>query len=671
MALSDGFFNSELVNGEYDRLYNADHHMEYYGYFIGSGVCIANNSDSFKVTYDTTTRVATVAPGYLFINGYWLKNTADYDIQLPSTGIYAIVAKLDYTSRNITLAYAAEAQTYPNSLALAIIDVSSGSCTDNRSNVDTCGVIDSAGNSSSKAQSAKDYIDNEVDDRLDEVEAGMNAAVAALNAKEEEVQELLDILGYPAIGEVKFTKATLSNKWLACNGQYISASAYPELVELLGSSSIGSSITSKYKASETRYISNGVLYDGYVYFINWVTKTLEGIELSGNGTRSIDISSMLDFTVTSTFMDPTASRPICLSISNGNIFIAQNISSNAFVIAAALFSGTAISTVLRNSDMYLSGLDTGSKSKAVPYIKTSSASSQWWLCRNADVLSTTDYSYTTTYQVCTKSISELKDIVDAHSASQTARYYSSIVANKYYNNHTDSWPYSSCTKCAFNPKNSDEMVIATSVYGVYESGTGGVGVIKYATQYKTTISSVTNGLYESTPTDASGDSADSYALLSDTTVLPVASADYVIVSICISTTQSMVIVADILHSVTYNVDITSVIPSGCKVFMESVCYGKNMFWIMLSTGILTTTDPTDASTYSYVSFTDSIGTISNFGYLNYDSTNDQLVLLGVDNNNTTKLCFIDTSGVVASDTGAYLPSLSRGGVQGYIKALAG
>ena len=125
MAVYDGFFDAVLDDEteEYDRAYEPGDFTGYFEKIIGSGVCVHGNENSFKVRLENGK--AVVSPGYLFIQGYWCKNDADYSIDLPGTGNYAIAAHLNLGQRMIELKAQSVAQSYPDSLVLAIVSPSS------------------------------------------------------------------------------------------------------------------------------------------------------------------------------------------------------------------------------------------------------------------------------------------------------------------------------------------------------------------------------------------------------------------------------------------------------------------------------------------------------------------------------------------------------------------
>lgn len=75
-----GFFDARLEAGEYDRVYTADQHAQYFASFIGNGVFKYN--PILGVVESTTPGLSvTLTPGQAWINGYWYKN--DEDLELP------------------------------------------------------------------------------------------------------------------------------------------------------------------------------------------------------------------------------------------------------------------------------------------------------------------------------------------------------------------------------------------------------------------------------------------------------------------------------------------------------------------------------------------------------------------------------------------------------------
>lgn len=112
MALYGGFFDAvqDEKTGEYDQEYASGDFTGYFAQFIGSGVCVLDNPDSFKVRFEGGAAVVSV--GYLFIQGYWLKNDADYTVEVSGTASQAIVAHLNTGKLMIEIEARSVAQAY-------------------------------------------------------------------------------------------------------------------------------------------------------------------------------------------------------------------------------------------------------------------------------------------------------------------------------------------------------------------------------------------------------------------------------------------------------------------------------------------------------------------------------------------------------------------------------
>lgn len=672
MALYDGFFDAEYSNGSYDRTYNAAQHIEYYSYFIGSGVCIADNADSFKVTYSD--RTATVAPGFLFINGYWLKNDVNYTIALPSSGTYAILAKLDTTNRLIYLTYQAVASSYSNALCLAAINIDAGTITDTRDDSTICGIIDSAGNTSAKAAYAKDYIDNTVESRLTTVEANVASAISEVEDAVDQIAEMANTMGYPAIGELKYSAGAPGSKWLPCDGRFVSVASYPDLVEALGYSEISEEITQLYSASSGIYLSNGVIYGNYLYFVNWSTKTMIGVSLTGGASRSISISGMIGDTTY--FTTPSTSFPLCLSISNGYIFLSQhqristsydNTNYNV-TVAYGVFNASAgtISSVMTDYDTGAYAIDeyalTGTLRQQIndnifPYITVSGG--KWYYAAWAYSVSSGNYTYTYWRYISNSRLPGAGD--------QSSGYYSGYLAD--YLNVTSVVPEEAGK--AFTSKNSGEWIKADIIRGSNSSGAKYYTIASSATA--SSVESFANGTYELNAVGST--TVSDYASFgSENPTIPVAGGSYIIAKAALTYSGKIPWLFSVNTSggafaAAYSENLG--IPSTASIFPDSICYAKETFFIFVGTGLLITKDPADGDAIGYVSTTSVMGTITRLGYIGYDETNDQLVIYGINTYNQVKVFTVDLSDFVSTDTGVYLPTLTKGGLQGYIKALEG
>lgn len=165
MGLNSGFFDSLLVNGEYDRPYSAADYCDNLATVIKNGVRYSADDD-LNVTAGNGMAL-TVAAGRAWINGHFLHNDTDYTeltIGTAPTGsnkrIDAVVVRLDTSVayRNITLAIkqgtAAVSPVMPEmtrsgdiyELCLATVEVVAGATsitadkiTDQRANGTVCG----------------------------------------------------------------------------------------------------------------------------------------------------------------------------------------------------------------------------------------------------------------------------------------------------------------------------------------------------------------------------------------------------------------------------------------------------------------------------------------------------------------------------------------------------
>lgn len=110
MSLSYGFFNAHLVDGDYDRKYNADDYSANMGAVFSNGV-LRDGNNGFRVT--ASGRVVSVQPGRAWIEGRWAYLDLPHSFDQISTpvGDYsrkdAVVLRLDTNenARLISLAY--------------------------------------------------------------------------------------------------------------------------------------------------------------------------------------------------------------------------------------------------------------------------------------------------------------------------------------------------------------------------------------------------------------------------------------------------------------------------------------------------------------------------------------------------------------------------------------
>lgn len=170
MSVTYGFFNANLVDGDYDRKYTADQLAEFFASLIGNGVTAAIEN-SFKVVPNSGLTL-NVSAGFAWINGFWAKNDSAFaitDSAAPASGYRQdlIVLRFNRSDRSIvpTLIQGTVSSTTPApmpaysrtaaqyDLVLAAINLSAGNSaitedmiTDLRANETYCGIIDTFAN---------------------------------------------------------------------------------------------------------------------------------------------------------------------------------------------------------------------------------------------------------------------------------------------------------------------------------------------------------------------------------------------------------------------------------------------------------------------------------------------------------------------------------------------
>ena len=102
MAITSGFYNAFLVDGEYDRVYNAENYNSVFSAFIGDGVRRSGDNDLYVSVVSGTT-VLSIGIGQAICGGHWVMNDAAVllDAITPPVGDYdrvdAVVLRVNTT----------------------------------------------------------------------------------------------------------------------------------------------------------------------------------------------------------------------------------------------------------------------------------------------------------------------------------------------------------------------------------------------------------------------------------------------------------------------------------------------------------------------------------------------------------------------------------------------
>lgn len=650
MALYDGFFDA-LPNeetGEYDRTYGSDDFTSYFSNLIGSGVCIHKNPDSFLVRLEDSR--AIVSPGYLFIRGYWLRNDEDYPVDLPGGGSYAIVAHLNLDKRTIEIEAWSVSQAYPDSLVLAI--VSPTSAEDTRHNTDICGTIDTAGELSQKVEWAINYIDNEIEDKLKAAEDAIKAQERRLDDKIAEVQATADRIVPPPIGSIKFSASQdVGSEWLRCDGSFVSEDNYPELVAALGKLTPSGDKFQLISDGEIGpQITNGALYDGRLWAYSYSSKKLYGVDVEGDQpVKEIVLESEDD--QFDGLLPPSAFHPLCLSIvphkagTGARLFLTQNIKDSVaieipmdtqggltewweyFVVLCGEFTGEEATVSLSAPFSHIDRRGSSSR------IEFSSANSVPYVVSHIE-------QGKEAYR-CSVSVPASSDAV------YTLRWENNGDSASVFSNHVTRTKLRS-QRCAYCRKNKDELImiemntVASKMrMGVYSYPTNIFGTITYEDKF-----AVVEDLTTPLPISVGGENK----ILASFSKENFPWIDY----------KNIVAGQSAFHGA----------PQPARTFIDSAAYlwGKDIYMIFVGTGIIFSRTLEEGS-FGYLDTTSVLGTITQFGYLDYSEDEGTLYLMGQDTSNRVKAAKIvlNTLYDYAND-GAWLPVIASDGVPAYIKA---
>ncbi len=667
MALYDGFFDAVFneETGKFDREYESGAFTRYFGSFVGSGVCVYQNPDSMLVRLEDG--AAVVQPGYLFIQGYWLKNDAAYTVDYAGEGPYAVLAQLDMARRMITLTAGPKAspESYPDALVLAYVE--DGAVTDTRYRTDICGVIDAAGSLTGKIEFALHYIDTEIEDKLAQAEADIRAQEAELDAKIAGVQALVDKLTPPPVGTIQFSASQdVGPEWLRCDGRFVSETDYPELVAALGKLTPSGDKFKLLSSGEIGpQLSNGALYAGRLWVYSYSAKKLYGVDVEG-GQPVKEISLSSSNAHFGDFIAPTVLKPICLSIvphkkgSGAKLFLAQIVQDGGSVATSANlawlqnflffeceFSGTESALTLKPP---FNSIDTPPENAAtlyyyfyhekyIPYVISDlrDGNEIYRIAAGYDKVTSSTAAYTDN-----ASSIEWKD------GQETADMKIDVI-NIMFRNTGDG---TDTQRVCYSHKNKGELVGVrldhqnTAIYR-YEYGVRSYpnGLFHYASgQYSIEVSAIRKSYI---PVTVAGSTAVIFCF--DINALPYAK----------------ILVNDSTAAIP-----NLALPSAARVFVDAGAYlwGKDIYFFFVGTGILFSRTLQEGD-WGYLDTTSVLGTITQFGYLDYSEDEGTLYILGQDSSNRVKAAKIvlNTLYDYAND-GAWLPVIASDGVPAYIKA---
>ncbi|MBR6604637.1 MAG: hypothetical protein IKK92_01995 [Prevotella sp.] len=93
MAEYSGFFDANIVNHEYDRVYLAEHFAKYFSNFIGNGVFGGKSDELIVLQNEQPDMSVRVMSGFGYINGYFYEN--DDELFLPIDVADGVLSRID------------------------------------------------------------------------------------------------------------------------------------------------------------------------------------------------------------------------------------------------------------------------------------------------------------------------------------------------------------------------------------------------------------------------------------------------------------------------------------------------------------------------------------------------------------------------------------------------
>lgn len=108
MAQECGFFNAQLVGGEYDRVYLAEQFAAYFASFIGNGIFGGQMQQLEVVANSPANMSVIVLSGKGWINGWWYRNNGNMQLSVAVADgvlsrIDSVVVRWDNTRRDMYL----------------------------------------------------------------------------------------------------------------------------------------------------------------------------------------------------------------------------------------------------------------------------------------------------------------------------------------------------------------------------------------------------------------------------------------------------------------------------------------------------------------------------------------------------------------------------------------
>lgn len=493
---------------------------------------------------------------------------------------------------------------------------------------------------------------------LDILKDSYTEAAADIADLQEELMNQIDNLP-PPVGTIKYSAGTdLGEEWLRCDGSFVSAADYPELVAVLGKNVPNGDKFKLLSSGEIPVqISNGVIYGGKLWVYSYSTRKLYGVDLKGEAPiQVVTLTSSSPYF--SDFVAPSTAKPLALSIvphvlgTGARLFLAQILNDGTdtsipeefswcdkFLIFGADFTGTEDSLAMEPPFSSIEKVSSamGSKTyyyypafyaaKCVPYVISKIVSGvETYYCAIGD----RSYSY--------------------GSSSEGSLTWSeeSTQADLIYSGVSEDTSVFKNQRAAYSRKSKGEIVTVTA---------------SSSSSRNYSIHSAPDGIFETPSRSYSSKSITARTIAGP---LNIAGEEKVI-----ATFDKMNIpCASVLEAQIDNVIPAVTLPSAAKVFVDAGAYlwSKRVYLIFVGTGILFSSDLTAAG-FGYLDTTSVMGVISQYGFMAQSEDESELYLMGQDSMNQIQVAKMTLNRLFDyANDGVWLPMLVSDGVPAYIKA---
>ena len=495
---------------------------------------------------------------------------------------------------------------------------------DTRYNSELCGVIESLGDISVNLDYVLNYIDTEIEQKLQQIEADLQVQSEKFDKKLQELQSEAGKLEPPAIGTVKFSASqNVDEKWLRCDGSFINQTDYPELVEVLGKLKPASNDFFEIAQDNSigTKLSNLVPHGDFLYIFSQTASKLYKIAKEGDTVTEISVS-FENGEKGSSFHNAS---PVYLSIIENDVFFTQENDSTSQPLVRVFkgtLSDTSITAQFQEAQSIMEG-QTISKTTGVIIPIVSKIDGYYYMIFG--ILNYGAFVKLLFQKWNDDSVEYLNSVICEGTSFERPQYYTLLTAQ------------------GFSIKNSGKVYQIDS----------------------------TDFLYILPELNRISFDASVYSAKSGNCI-PIYYNGSLLHKVVISDKKASVIYIDGSTKELLSFTIENILlPSNSKIYVDSLCFcpPQNLWVCFIGTGFLFTRNPEDAASWGYLDTTDILGIITQSAGCYYIDEDLAFYFYGMTFDNKFKIAKLKTDKWYEYATdGAFLPYIESDGVPAYIKA---